>query len=168
MVFIPISDELSPGGGPLVSTGCAAGCATVYTLSSDRVEGSMYEHPDGPQSMPRVYSGLIGDVTCLRETGTHGGEAGQIVALCLIDTPLSIFADTLLLPFTIYEQVRFGSFRPRLVPAMHEEQARRREQAKRDFLDYCHRAGADRPDDVLRACREREPAQSRIPDGGGK
>ena len=37
-------------------------------------------------------------------------ETNNIEGFCLIDVPLSIAADTLMLPLTIYEQIKYGSY----------------------------------------------------------
>jgi uncharacterized protein YceK len=114
------------------------GCATFATLSSDRVEGTMFEDRALPRSLPRVYSGLLTDLHCLGALFGEG-QGGQIGFWCILDVPLSLAADTLILPYTGYEQLRFGSFRPRLVPEVHEAAERHREEQRHWYVEGCRR-----------------------------
>jgi len=108
------------------------GCATVFALSPDRVEGGLYESPDSPKSFPRVYSGTIGDGYCL----THD-RSGQIGFWCLLDLPLSLAADTVVLPFTAYQQVRHGNYHARCIPEQREQTCKVRKQAVESAIESC-------------------------------
>jgi len=50
---------------------------------------------------PRVYSGVVFDFWALND---------PVGALLILDIPFSLIADTLILPFTLYEQARYGSY----------------------------------------------------------
>jgi uncharacterized protein YceK len=108
------------------------GCATVYTLSSDRVEGTMQEDRSLPRSFPRVYSGVLGDGWCV----AHSPSA-QPGFFCLLDVPLSLALDTVVLPYTAYQQIRFGNFHPRLVASEHAAALQRTEYARSHLRGYC-------------------------------
>ncbi|MDH5732065.1 MAG: YceK/YidQ family lipoprotein [Gammaproteobacteria bacterium] len=58
--------------------------------------------------MPRIYSGTIFDSRCIYHPDKAG--ANNMELFCLIDLPLSILLDTLILPYTIYTQIRYGSY----------------------------------------------------------
>src|SRR6266849_4036692 len=124
------ADMLARILGLLIVSADTSGCATVFTLSSDRVEGNMCELPDGPRSFPRIYSGVLGDGYCLGGSAMQRAPEAlsQVGLLCFLDIPLSLVADTVVLPFRIYEQIRFGNFHPRLVPEVHKE--RRQNEAR--------------------------------------
>lgn len=77
----------------------------------------MYEHPEGAQSRPRVCAGVYQDASCVANDSS--AEAG---AFCLVDVLFSVLADTAALPFTLYTQVRYGNFHPRLVEPIHERE----------------------------------------------
>jgi len=104
----------------LLATCAPMGCATLWTLSSDRVEHALCHTPGAPHAFPRVFSGIHSDLLCLGRI-TAGPSDGLLAVMCLIDAPLSLAGDTIVLPFTIYRQIGFGSFHPRLVPEMDEE-----------------------------------------------
>ncbi len=90
------------------------GCGTAFTnlAITDKDIG-----PQGCQ-IPHPYSGFLFDSICFfhyekdekgvcriyQSKGTY-----NIEGLCLIDLPLSLVADTLLLPYTIYLQSQKGS-----------------------------------------------------------
>lgn len=76
-----------------------SGCGTVGTVFfSERLA------PETP-CVPRVWSGVALDLAILR--GDHV-EKGIVVW----DLPFSLVADTLLLPYTIIAQIRFGNLCP--------------------------------------------------------
>ena len=80
-----------------------SGCGTIITRSQSFRTDALSES-DAPGSIPRIYSGTILDVYAVSQNN-------QIGAMLLWDIPFSIAADSLLLPITIYEQIRYGSFR---------------------------------------------------------
>jgi uncharacterized protein YceK len=110
----------------------AEGCATIFSLSPDRVEGELYESHDSPKSFPRVYSGTLGDGYCV----THD-QSGQIGFFCLLDLPLSLAADTVLLPYTAYQQIHHGNYHARCIPKEHEETCKRRKQQVESTCEPC-------------------------------
>lgn len=87
-----------------------ASCATVETLNpaTDHAENACRGNPSKCQAIPRLYSGLAYNF-CL-----HYGESRERVIgnrfnrlpLLVFDAALSTIADTLVLPFTTYQQCR--------------------------------------------------------------
>ena len=63
--------------------------------------------PPAP-ALPRIYSGTLFDLRCFFRPAMH--ETQGIGGFCLVDLPFSIVADTVILPLTIYEQVKYGSY----------------------------------------------------------
>jgi hypothetical protein len=131
----------------------------------------MYESDYGqvPSCLPRVYSGLVVDAWMVKQTVVQGGEgAAQGGLFAFLDIPLSLAADTLVLPFTIYQQIRFGNFRPRLVPEVHEASARARQLREESQLRYC-RGAINKPGvtEAARATCRRELEEHEAADGGG-
>jgi len=108
-----------------------SGCATIFTLSADRVEGEMYESPHDPRSFPRLFSGVAADGWCLTE------PRNQVFLLCLLDLPLSLAADIVVSPYKGYQQVRQGNYRPRCVPEQREEIRERYRKQMQAALDLC-------------------------------
>ena len=88
-------------------------CATIWSLSADRVEGDLCETRDSPAAIPRVYGGIVGEFFCISGTGSYA-------VFCIIDLPLTLAADTAVLPYTLYTQLRFGSYHPRFVAEVHK------------------------------------------------
>ncbi|MBN50779.1 MAG: hypothetical protein CMN85_14695 [Spongiibacteraceae bacterium] len=61
---------------------------------------------DQPKSIPRIYSGTILDFYVVGKDLPRGGQIG---AFLFWDIPLSLVADTVILPYTLYTQIRYGS-----------------------------------------------------------
>ena len=78
------------------------GCATVIT----RFAGPNWSPPE--PALPRIYSGTLFDCTCLVRPEMHDTQGMR--GYCLVDMPFSIIGDTVMLPLTIYEQVKYGSY----------------------------------------------------------
>ena len=66
-------------------------------------------------------------------------KRAQIGFVCILDIAFSAVADTIVLPYTLYEQIRFGNFRPRLVDSVHERAERRRHLDEQGRLEACER-----------------------------
>ena len=81
----------------------SAGCSTFATLGGDLRLDKL--QCDEGYTIPRVYSGLANDIRFLR--GNY-----QDKGLVVFDAPFSLAADTILLPYTIYRQVRYGNLCP--------------------------------------------------------
>ena len=75
-----------------------SGCGTLASVAGDAT--GRFE-PEGPHRIPRVYSGIATDWSFLSEGGE---DAGVLV----FDLPLSFAADTLVLPYTIPRQRKYG------------------------------------------------------------
>jgi uncharacterized protein YceK len=156
---------------PAVMLVCQMSCATIMTLSSDDVEGQMYEHSGIPGSRPRVYSGVYEDGWCITHTNDRP-DVGQIGIFCILDLPLSLFADTVVVPYTAYEQIRFGNFAPRMVPKLHEAARRKRRSWNLWRLKDCERILESKANDAPESqrCRditkeaEREIEEAERPD----
>jgi uncharacterized protein YceK len=83
-----------------------AGCSTVATLAGAS-DPERYECSDD-RFVPRMYSGVFNDVAILRSDAIDKG-------IVVLDLPFSLVADTLVLPYTIYGQIRYGNLCPREV-----------------------------------------------------
>ncbi len=79
-----------------------SGCGTIITRSV----GPNWTPPE--QALPRIFSGTLFDFACFLHPEMHDTQG--IGGFCLVDVPFSIVADTVILPLTIYEQVRYGSY----------------------------------------------------------
>jgi len=113
------------------------GCATVATLAfTSRIEEEMYNDRKGLQSLPRVYSGTIADAYCI-------SRFAQPTLLCIIDLPLSIAGDTLVLPYTIVRQVQSGSLGPRCGPRLRQSVAQSRQREYTAARQSCARLLSD-------------------------
>ncbi len=84
-----------------VMLGCA-GCGTLMT----RFVAPNWSPPD--PKLSRIYSGTQFDFRCFLKPSMH--ETQGIGGFCLVDVPFSIIADTVILPLTIYEQIKYGSY----------------------------------------------------------
>ncbi len=78
------------------------GCGTIITR---------YVSPNWTPPAPklsRIYSGTQFDFRCFLSPAMHDTQG--IGGFCFVDVPFSIIADTVILPLTIYEQVKYGSY----------------------------------------------------------
>ena len=92
-----------------------AGCGTLVTQVDEK---DRYTFPGARQrTIPQIYSGTAANLVYARDiifetTGTQGEE--QAAECCfspfyfIVDIPLSLVADTLLLPYTIPKQITHG------------------------------------------------------------
>ena len=149
------------------------GCATIIMLSSDRAEKQLYDYEAEAlpvtRSVPRVYSGVATDALCL-------WHLAPVLPLCVVDLPLSLVADTLVLPFTAWQQIKFGNFHSRFIPDEKQLAVFRAwlERDRRSFLDHCRRAleaPPAHPDTFSEFCRrelatEDAVRESVAPDAG--
>ncbi len=78
------------------------GCGTIIT----RFVSPNWSPPD--PKLSRIYSGTQFDFRCFLKPTMH--ETQGIGGFCLVDVPFSIIADTVILPLTIYEQIKYGSY----------------------------------------------------------
>ena len=74
-----------------------SGCATIISQSDGHDDDVIMCHPE--QGFSAIYSGTKLDTYCL-----YIG-ADNAAFFCLLDLPLSLVADTLILPYTIYSEV---------------------------------------------------------------
>ncbi len=85
-------------------------CVTVFTSSCGtiitRYVGPNWTPPE--PALPRVYSGTVFDFRCFLHPEMH--DTHGIGGFCLLDVPFSVVVDTVILPLTIYEQVKYGSY----------------------------------------------------------
>lgn len=87
------------------------GCATLTTRFIDANEEFLkYEQVDGPSTLPRMYSGTWFDLSVVAYAFRGEGPRFHGSALFFWDIPFSLAADTVLLPLTAYEQIRYGNF----------------------------------------------------------
>ncbi len=78
------------------------GCGTIIT----RYVSPNWRPPE--PALPRIYSGTIFDFSCFLLPEMH--DTHGIRGFCLVDVPFSIIGDTVILPLTIYEQIKYGSY----------------------------------------------------------
>jgi uncharacterized protein YceK len=71
------------------------GCATAFTLSTAEKETRC----NSDCNVPHVYSGTAMDIC--------GLTADNLALFALLDLPLSLVADTVVLPYTIYAQNKY-------------------------------------------------------------
>ena len=74
-----------------------SGCGTVISLTSSEKETQC----SSDCNVPQVYSGTAVDMC--------GLTADNLALFALIDLPLSLVADTILLPYTVYAQNKYGN-----------------------------------------------------------
>ena len=89
----------------LIST--MTSCASIYTLTADAnefVKASYDDCENGSIFIPRIYSGTAFDLH-----GMFAPGGGQGSALMFYDFFLSFPVDTIVLPYTIYGQIRYGN-----------------------------------------------------------
>lgn len=93
----------------LVWMACIQACGTITTLSeSDQQLTSRLTKQDTYcESIPRVYSGVSYDF-CKLNSKPNDTEIDVLVGFYLIDGALSAVSDTLVLPYTIYQQSEKG------------------------------------------------------------
>jgi len=92
---------------PIVLGFCMAltvtGCGTI----ASRIVGPHWEEYRDPP-LPRIYSGAILDFRGFWHPDHPG--TNNVELFCLVDLPLSLVADTIILPLTIYEQNKYGDY----------------------------------------------------------
>jgi len=99
----------------LIAAMSSHGCGTVLTVVHETREDIKRTGPGVEEacSIPNMYSGTALDLCVLR----YGTDNFQ--ALSFWDMPLSFAADTLLLPLTIYLQLRYGHLWTKQTDASH-------------------------------------------------
>ena len=87
----------------LIATAAVAtmltGCSTVATIAGDRSPKNFICQRGC--RIPRVYSGVANDICFIRGMTEDSG-------LLIFDLPLSAAADTLVLPYTLVRQSKYG------------------------------------------------------------
>ena len=94
----------------LVSISWLQACGTVTTLSKSdyQISAQLSKKNTYCESVPRVYSGATFDL-CKLNSKPKGTEIDVLVGFYLFDGILSAAADTLVLPYTIFQQSEKGS-----------------------------------------------------------
>ena len=89
----------------LLSMICIQACGTVTTLSESdqRISSNLTKQDTYCESVPRVYSGVAYDF-CKLNSKPKGTEVDVLVGFYLLDGVVSAASDTLVLPYTIYQQ----------------------------------------------------------------
>lgn len=89
---------------------CIQSCGTVTTLSEtdQRISSNLIKQDTYCESVPRVYSGVAYDF-CKLNSRPNDTEIDVLVGFYLLDGVVSAASDTLLLPYTIYQQSERGS-----------------------------------------------------------
>ena len=86
-----------------------AGCGTILTIELGPTTCVNYPSMP-PPPLPRTYSGTITEFRALRSLDHPSRDLSFVIVLMMIDVPLSLIADTLILPLTIYEQNKYGDY----------------------------------------------------------
>ena len=94
----------------------------------------MYESRGGPQSWPRLFSGVTGDGYCLGKD-----RSGQIWWLCLLDLPFSLATDVVVSPYTAYQQIARGNYHARCVAQQREEIRAQNRRQLEAALELCRK-----------------------------
>ena len=89
---------------------CIQACGTITTLSEtdQRISSNLKRKDTYCEKMSRVYSGVSYDF-CYLNSKPNTTEFDLLVGYYLIDGVLSAVSDTLVLPYTIYQQSEKGS-----------------------------------------------------------
>lgn len=77
------------------------GCASIYTQSHDAYSDVKVDCSES-KTISNIYSGFIFDLYCI--------PAENVGFFCLVDLPMSFIVDTVISPYTIYKQVKYGSW----------------------------------------------------------
>lgn len=90
-------------------------CSTIKTISpnNNHINISAYGKRSVCESIPRIYSGVSHSICSpgkSSEEDTLNGTPVSLVYFC-IDTSFSFAADTIFLPFTIYNQFDKGNIK---------------------------------------------------------
>jgi uncharacterized protein YceK len=98
----------------------ASGCGTLMTQTHKNPDSlHAFWGDQTERSVPQPYSGTLIDLIALKEavtldmdfwmSGGYGPLSGLIVAVCnVVDVPLCLIADTIILPYTIPKQIDQG------------------------------------------------------------
>jgi uncharacterized protein YceK len=91
---------------------CIQACGTITTLSESdqRISSKLTKKDTYCESVSRVYSGVSYDF-CSLNSKPNNTEIDALVGFYLLDGALSAVSDTLVLPYTIYQQSEKGSIR---------------------------------------------------------
>jgi len=81
-------------------------CATIGTRP-EMFGGDFSVNCSKVSWYPRVYSGARSDILFITDPSAAHARASIYM---IFDLPFSLVADTLILPFTIYEQIQYGSY----------------------------------------------------------
>ncbi len=94
----------------LVSMMCIQSCGTVTTLSESdqRISGNLVKAGTYCESVSRVYSGVAYDL-CKLNSKPRGTQIDVLVGFYLVDGILSVASDTVVLPYTVFQQSEKGS-----------------------------------------------------------
>ena len=91
---------------PLIIFMCfLAGCASIGTQFFNEELDLTSECLSYP--IPSMYSGTVFDFSCFYHPSYSG--TNNIEAACLLDLPLSLVTDTIMLPYTGYKQIKYGN-----------------------------------------------------------
>ena len=87
-----------------------SGCGTVTTLanSDQQISSKLLKRNTYCHSVTRVYSGVAYDL-CTLHSKPSGIEIDWVLGFYMFDGALSAVADTLVLPYTIFQQSTEGS-----------------------------------------------------------
>ncbi|GGY58223.1 hypothetical protein GCM10011297_33630 [Bacterioplanes sanyensis] len=88
-----------------------SGCATVNTIApeNNRVKISINGYDSHCRSIPRIYSGVAHNLCTLAGQPNVSANAKSNLQWLLVDTALSAAADTIMVPYTVMQQIEKGN-----------------------------------------------------------
>jgi len=86
----------------------ACGSFTTISKSDREIARNLKSQGTHCESIPRIYSGVAYDF-CLLNSNPGGVYPDWFLGFYLFDGVVSAVADTVLLPYTMHQQHRFGS-----------------------------------------------------------
>lgn len=101
-----------------------SGCATIISQSDGHDNDALMCDPE--QGFSTIYSGTKLDAHCLYI------NADNAALFCFLDLPLSLVADTIILPYTIYSEVTDTGYCEEEEPRKSPKRDSPPEQHKRD------------------------------------
>ncbi|MGV8920507.1 MAG: YceK/YidQ family lipoprotein [Pseudomonas sp.] len=97
----------------VIATTLLSGCGTVNTTFRDDsvAKQDLRDYKTYCNAVPRIYSGVVYDFCSLHAPlpADNRPHQGSNAPLLLVDLALSGVVDTVVLPYTIYQQSTYGS-----------------------------------------------------------
>ncbi len=81
-----------------------SGCGTISTIGEKKKDHSCL----GENPIPRIYSGIFYDVSLVKYALYDGPGPDFEFGMGITDFPFSLALDTVVLPYTVYTQIKYG------------------------------------------------------------